>query len=278
MSNPVPIGGNFLLSIDKALVDEISTESGFKLYLAPEYNFETNVSVAGKVAVLPKNAKGDLKEGDEVVFSYHVVSNRSFPNTSELFVPISEGGKYIKIWMNGKGEKLRMMAHQGAISIFWTGTFFDKNGQFVQEKSFQGTEEQVERWAHTNFKFGDCENFTYKNLFTINEKDYWKCSYENIFAKKVGDEIVSIGDRVICEIMDVPVSEKELKKAGILIPASKVKLRYYDRGKVISGGESIGLSKGDIVSFDEKYCEKYSLWGKDYFIIKIRRVEGVWEN
>lgn len=276
--SPSPIHDYCFLSVDKTLVDEITTDSGFKLYLAPEFNFEHNVSVNAKVAVLPKNFNKDLNVGDEVAMSYHVVANRTFPDTTDYFVPVSEGSNAIRIWQNHKGEKLRMIAHMGAIAPFWVGTFFDKNGLFVQEKSIRGTEEQVERWLHSNFKFGDCENFIYKNKFTIDDNEYWKCSYDNVFAKKVNGEIQSIGNRVVCEIIDIPVPQRMLKERGIHIPDSSVAMRYYDRGRCISGGESLGLQKGDIVSFDPQYCEKYTLWGKDYFLIKDHRINGVWED
>jgi co-chaperonin GroES (HSP10) len=272
---PYPLKEKIFLSIDKTLVDEISTDSGFKLYLAPEWNFEQNTTVAGNVSIVPKNFNKDIKPGDEVAFSYSVIANRTFPEHSDYFVLLSEGSPYIKIWQNHKGEKVRMIAHQGAISIFWTGTYFDKHGEFQYGK--QGTEKEVERWLHTNFKFGNCENFIYKNLITVDNKDYWKCPYENIFAKKVNGEIVSIGNRVICEIIDIPVPKRLLKAKGIHIPDSSVQMRFYDRGKVISGGESIGVKKGDIVSFEERYCEKYKLWDRDYFLIKQHRVQGIWK-
>jgi len=273
---PYPIQDKVFLSIDKALVDEISTDSGFKLYLAPEWNFEHNATVSGKVSVLPKNFSKDLKEGDEVAFSYHVIANRTFPDTSDFYVPVSEGSTYIRVWQNHKGEKVRMVAHQGAIAIFWTGTYFDSLGRF--QYGTQGTEEQVERWLHTNFKFGNCEHFIYKNLLTIDNKDYWKCSYENVFAKKVGDEIVSIGNRVICEILDVPIPKRMLKERGMHLPDASVQMRFYDRGKVVSGGEKMGLKKGDIVSFEDKFCEKYKIFDKEYFLIKEHRINGLWAN
>lgn len=273
---PVPIKNNLFVQIEQALVDEISTESGFKLYLAPEWNFEENATVTGKITHLPKDFQGDLSIGDNVAFSYHVVSDRTFPNTSNWFVPIAEPSGSLKLWQNGKGEKLRMMAHQGAISVFWTGTYFNSKGQF--EYGTQGTENQVERWMGQNFTFGNCEKFVFKNKLPIDNKEYWKCNYENVFAKKVGDEIVAVGDRVICSFIDVPANEiiKELK--GIIIPDHTVEFRLYDRARVISGGSGIGLVPGDVVSFNKDYCEKYKLFGKDYFLIKEKRIEGIWEN
>ena len=273
---PVPTQNHALLSVGNALVDEITTESGFKLYLAPEWNLEQNVSVSGKIASLPRNYTGNLSAGDEVAFSYQVISNRTFPNTAHWYVPVSDNEKgAIRIWMNHKGEKVRMIQHMGVINTFWVGTYFNSRGQF--EQGTQGSESQVERWLHTNFKFGTAEGFIFKNKLHLNNQDYWKCNLENIFAKKVGDEIIAIGNRVICEIIDIDVPKKILEQSGLHIPESSVQMRFYDRGRVLSGGEKMGFKKGDIVSFEEKYCEKYELFGKQYFLIKENRINGFWE-
>ena len=273
--NPIPIRKNVFLKIDKALVDEITTESGFKLYLAPEYNFETNATVTGTVENVPRGLSG-VSKGDKVAFSYHVISNREFPNTSDFFVPISEGSDHLKIWQNSKGEKLRMRAHQGAISLFWVAVFFDSRGQFVQEKSMQGTEEQVERWLHTNFKFGNCEKFNYRNLLSIGGQEYWKCNYENIFAKKVKGHVVTVGDRVICKFIEIPIEQRIHEIQGIKLPEKNVAIRLTDRAEVISAPKGSGFKKGDIISFNERYLERYTLWNKEYALIKQSRVEGKW--
>lgn len=273
---PVPIKNKILLRVDRKLIDEIVTDSGFKLYLAPEYNFEDNATVTGVVSALPQNFSGNIAVGDSVAFSYHTISDREFPNTANYFVPICEPNGSLRLYQNGRGEKLRMMAHQGAISVFWTGVYFNSRGQFEPEKSTQGTEEQVERWVHSNFQFGNCEKFLHKNLLTINNEEYWKCGFENIFAKKVGDEIIAVGDRVLCEFIDIPIERRISHIKGIKLPDTKVEIRLMDRAKVISGGEDIGLNKGDIVSFDERYVESYTLWGKKYALIKKSRCEGAW--
>ena len=271
--NPIPVKKNVFLKIDKALVDEIVTESGFKLYLAPEYNFEQNTAVTGKIA---SSKSKDLPTNTEVAFSYQVISNREFPNTSDFFVPISEGSEHLKIWQNGRGEKLRMRAHEGKISLFWVAVFFDAKGQFVQEKSIQGTEEQVERWLQSNFKFGNCETFKYRNLLSIDGKEYWKCSYENIFAKKVKGHVVAVGDRIICKFIEIPIEQRVKEVQGIKLPEKNVAIRLTDRAEVLSAPKGSGYKKGDIISFNERYCENYQLWDKTYALIKQSRVEGLW--
>lgn len=272
--HPVPIRKSILLQIDKALVDSITTDDGFSMYLAPEYNYEQNVTVSGTVTSVSADSIG-VSEGDEVAFSYHIISNREFPNTSDFFVPIAQGGS-LRLWQNARGEKLRMMGHQGAISVFWTGVFFNSRGQFEPEKSIKGTESEVERWMHSNFKFGNCEGFSFRNLFNIGGQEYWKCSHENIFAKKVDDEIIAVGDRVICKFIEIPIPQRIKEIKGIKLPDKDVKVRLYDRAEIVSGGEDLGFKKGDIVSFDERYCEKYTLWGEEYALIKKHRIEGYW--
>lgn len=274
--NPYPIRNTVFLTINKALIDEIITKSGFKLYLSPEYNLEHNVSVSGNVAALPRNYNGSLSIGDDVAFSYKVVSDRTFPDTSTFFVPLSEGNTNVRIWQNGKGEKLRMIAHQGVLDIFWVGTYFNSKGQF--EYGTQGTESAVERWMRTNFTFGNCEKFTFKNLIHIDGKDYWKCPIENVFAKKENGKIKAVGDRVICKFIDVSAKDLIKQVGGIHIPDSAIKIRYYDRGKVQSGGENIGVKRGNTISFEDRYCEKYELFGQEYFLIKEKRVHGQWIN
>lgn len=273
--NPIPLRTNVFLKIDKALVDEIVSESGFKLYLAPEYNFEQNVTVVGEVVSIPKDAAWNIKKGDEVAFSYAVISNRDFPNTSDFYVPLAEG-KSCRIYQNGRGEKLRMTQHQGAISNFWTCVYFDMKGVYDPEKSCRGNEDDVERWMHTNFKFGNCEKFTYRNLINAGGDEYWKCDFNNIFAKKQKDNIVAVGDRIICKFIEIPLKQQVHEVNGVIIPEKDIKIRLYDRGEVVSGGAKSGFKKGDIISFDERYVEKYNLWGTDYALIKRHRVEGLW--
>jgi len=273
---PYPLKNTVLLTINKALIEEITTKSGFKLYLSPEYNLEQNVSVTGKIASLPKSYEGNLSIGDEVAFSYKVVSDRTFPDTSNYFVPVAGGNTNVKLWKNSKQEILRMVAHQGVLDIFWVGTYFDSKGQF--QYGTQGTESEVERWMTNNFTFGNCERFTFKHLVHIDGKDYWKCPIEYIFAKKEGKKIKSVGDRVICNFIDVSAKDLIKQVGEIHIPETAIQIRYYDRATLLDGGKSKGLKKGEVVSFDERYCEKYTIFNKDYFLIKEKRVVGQWIN
>lgn len=273
---PTPLKNYVLLQIDRPIIDEITSSSGFKLYLAPEWNFEWNTGIEGRIASLPRNYDGPLKINDQVTFSYRVVSERELPNTSQYFTEVSEGSNDIKLWANGKGEKLQKIgAWHGAITRIWTGKLFNKKGQF--EVGCQGTERQVDKWLRKNFKFDKPETFTYTNLISLDGVDYWKCSLDNVFAKIVDGEIIPVSDRLICEPIEIPVDQRILEERGIKLPDSSVAMRLYDRARLVAGGENMGFEKGDVVSFEDKYAELYELFGKKYFLIRERRINGRWE-
>jgi len=280
LSKITPIKSTVFLKLDKALQDEIITEGGIKFYLSPEYNPEWNATVTGKIKNLPKLVEqknkhilSQLNIEDEVCFSYSVVADRKFGSTGALFQQVTEDNPYRKEFKNGVGEKIMAVAVNGKISKIWIGTYHDKYGQFVH--GFQGTENQLEKWL-SQFQFGKNQKMTYKNLLSYQAESFWKVDFANIFAKKKGKNIVALGDRVICKPVEKEVSREFLKLNGIDIPASSVKLRYYDRATVVSGGEKIGLKKGDVISFEERFLEKYNIWQQEFFVIKERRIQGKW--
>ncbi len=63
-----------------------------------------------------------------------------------------------------------------------------------------------------------------------------------------------------------------------VLPAWSVVGMFLDRAIVISGGENIGLKKGDIVGFEQKFCEKYTLWGTECFLIKEDRIDVIYQS
>lgn len=263
------------------LQDEIILNGGIKLYLAAEYNFEFNATTTGRVAGLPVIPKGELKEipeqlsnGDEIVFSYQVVAKRKFKTDSERFVPTTEGNPYLKKWINSKGDVITVMAFKAAISYQWIGLVTTRTGERID--GTQGQEKDVERWL-AQFAFGTGEqDFMFSNLFEVEDKDLWKVGYNEIFAKIVDGEIVALGDRVICTPIEIDGTDQVKIMNGIHLPAFSVVARLYDRATVVSGAEELGIRKGDVISFDGNYAEKYDILGKKYFIIKKKRIQGIW--
>lgn len=281
MSSIKPIKENVFLKLNKALQDEIITEGGLKLYLDPNYNPEWNATVTGKIAELPKKIPSkhkhiydQLKVGDEVCFSYAVVSDRTFASAGAMFQQTTEDNPYRRQFKNGAGETINIMAIDGKISKIWIGTHHDKYGRF-SGNGFQGTEGQMENWL-SKFPMGKNQKVVYKNLISYDKQNLWKVGVQNIFAKKVKNEVVAIGDRVICKPIEQDVSRETLALHNLTVPNGNVKIRFYDRAKVISGGKELGLKKGSVASFDERFLEKYEIWGKEYFIIKQSRIMGKW--
>jgi hypothetical protein len=265
--------GTVFLKLDRVLNDEIILNGGIKLFLDPKWNPEWNASVTGVVAALPVNHPANVNIGDEVAFSYRVVADRTAIK-ADYFQPLHEPMPYFKRYINGKGYKLTMVAMPGVISKIWAGTLVDKFGSLID--GVQGSESDADRWM-AQFNFSNAADFKFNNLFNFNGKDYWKADLNEIFAKRVKGKVRSIGDRIICEPIEVDIKHKLELLEGKALPYQNVMIRYMDRGKVVSGGEDIGVEAGQIISFEEKYMERYEFWGKKYLLIKKHRVQGIWE-
>lgn len=267
-----PVTGIFV-SIDKEFQDEIVTPSGFKLWLDGTYNKNFTASVTGKITALPITAKSEqhknilrqLKIGDEVAFSYKVVSDIDYVSDGDQFMPSTEGDEQYREWVTGRGEKLHAycLKNQRTWSDIWIGYHLDRYNQHVD--GIQGSQEDLEKWL-SQFPIGKTDRYTHTNLFEFNGKKYWKCELDQIFAKKVDGKPVSVSNRVICLPVEeqVPLEVKQyLVKFG-----EDAKVRFYDRGKVVSGHTNLdGVKRGDTVMFPERFLEKYEIWGKEYFLV-----------
>lgn len=269
---------NVLISIDKALNDEIVLNNGKKLYLAAEYNVGYNATVQGTVRGLPINNKKEwaktatkLNVGDEVAFNYRVVVNREFlPTTSQFQSVVNE--RHRKEFTNAKREKITMRALPYQGKLIWIGCHISNKNEPLD--GIQGTEKEVERWL-SKFDFSkDCP-YIYKNLIDLDEEKVWKCDFSSIYAKKIGDEVIAVGDRVIMEPIEIDMTQRTNIMNGVHLPEMSVVAEYNDKATVVSGGEKYGLKKGDVVLFDPLYLEKYTFWGKNYFLIRDKRVNAI---
>lgn len=272
-----------LVSIKKAFIDEVTTDGGLTLYLDPSYAKEHNVASLGTITALSTDHKPEynelvsrLKIGDEVAFSYRVVADFAFSSDGAQFIdtmPHNPGT--FKKYTNGKGEWVVIRALPKKVAgMTWVGLYHGKGNVFID--GCQGTEADVSRWF-SQFNLGKTDKYVFNNLIDIDGEELWKVEYSEIFAKKdKGGNIVAIGDRIICEPLDVPLHEQMKALHGIELPEGSILARWQDRARVISGCKKLGLSKGDIIGFDPKYMEKYSLWGKELYLIKHRRVDFLW--
>lgn len=280
MTTPKPIK-NVFCTLDKALNDEIITDSGIKLYLDPTFNPEWNATVSGKVYALPINPDKEYAEmmqqlnvGDEIAFSYRVVSDVRVNAGKDAFTEITKDSPYYRRYTSAKGEWVTVVAMQGVIDKIWVGTYVDKFGDLID--GVQGSEHEVERWL-SQFNMVTDNKLTHQNLIEYTQDiDFWNVKPSEIFAKKVGDEVQAIGDRVILQPIDLVIKPDQAKLVFVNVPeGSDIKIRLYDRAVVISG-EGNDWKVGDTVGFEEKYVEKYNLWGKDYFLVKKKRIQGKW--
>lgn len=279
MIYPSPVS-QVLLSVEAALQETITTDSGIKFFINPDYNREWNVATSAKIAALPINPSpkekyilDSLKVGDEVCFSYQVISDVSFGSDSNNFLPATYDDRYVKEFINGKGETVRVYGlakRSGFKGLTWIGTYQNKRREVID--GVQGDEETVERWL-SKFPFGKTDDYTFNNFFEYSGNDYWKAYPDQIFAKKVKGRWVAIGDRVICKPVEGDVPREILIN---IQHKESVKIRYQDRAEVLSGGKRMNLKKGDIVSFDPLKVEKYKFDNKDYYLINERLVNGKW--
>lgn len=275
MSKIQPIN-EILLSLKKPLQDTIKLNGGLELYLDTTWQHEQHVTCEGIVEGIPTDNpfNGELQIGDEVCFSYSVVAERRFADAGHHFHP-SITSNYRKQFINGKDERINVVCVPGKISKKWVCTFLDGRGNF--KHGFEGTEAEMERWL-AQFPFGDIQGYEFRNLVVYNGKQYWKCEYHDIFAKKVGKKLVSIGEQVILNPINRVIPKDVLKDMGILWTKDKMTLQEVGRAKVISGGRKIGLKGGDIVGFNDRIKQSYRYFGREYYLVKQDSIYGKWQT
>lgn len=278
MPYPNPLS-QVLLVLDKPLQDELITDSGLKLFIDPSYNKEQNVVVVATVVALPINSHpkdkkilDQLSVGDEVCISYSVVADFEFKGDRERYMETTEENPHMKEFANGKGETVKVYAMKKAsgFGVVWVGMHQDKRGDIVD--GVQGSEATVERWL-SQFPFGKTDEYSFNNFFEYKSKDYWKCSLDQIFAKRVKKHLVAVGDRVICKPIDEDVPLSALPST---MHHSNIKIRHQDRGRVLTGGKEKGFKKDEIISFPPTKNEKYNFFGIDYFLVNQNYVTGKW--
>jgi co-chaperonin GroES (HSP10) len=271
---------HIFLNLEKPIQDTIKL-GDLELYLDGSYRPEWNATVVGEVYSLPKNPKGTdgkvvskLKEGDKVLFDYSVVAERKFESDGDYFTEITKDSPYYQKFKNGKGESLLIVAMPGKISHIWVGTYHDKRGNFID--GCQGAEHNISRWK-AQFNFGNTQSFFFKNLVDTGSKDVWKADYRDIFAKVENDELITVGNRIILEPIDIDLPQDVIKEMGV-VDTINAKVRLGDRAKVLSVPDGVNLKKGDVVGFEPQFLEKYEYNNKQYYLIKSYRALGIWED
>lgn len=268
-----------LVTMPAPLVDEIVTKGGIKLYIDPTFSPEFNATVTGKVCGLPTNPKSQDKEivsklnlGDEVAFNYKVVINKKFTHDPEKFTQMIDTPNK-RMFINGKKENIIINGLPYRGDTIWVGVYLSNRGERID--GIQGNESQIERWL-SQFNLSKDTPFVYKNLIHYDNQDVWQTDYIHVYAKKTDKGIESLGDRIIMKEVKVDITERAKIAKGIDLPDNSVILEYTDRGEVVSGGEALGIKKGDVVFFDRGLVEKYRFWDEEYLLIKERRVHFIY--
>lgn len=275
-----------LVSIESAFIDEIVTSSGFKLYLDPTYAKEWNACSVGVVKAISDSHSdefnglvGKLSVGDEIAFSYRVVGDFTFKGDGEQFIDtMPDSPETFKKYTNGQGfwVIVRALPKPSGIGKTWIGVYSNKINEIID--SIQGDEQAVSRWL-SQFNIGKTDRYTFNNLIDVQGQELWKVPYSEIFAKKQKNgTIVGIGDRVLCQPLDIPLHRQVKEMYGLAIPEGSIQARWQDRATVVSNCKKLGLSKGDIIGFQPQFVEKYRLWDKEYYLVKHRRVDFLWSS
>jgi hypothetical protein len=258
-----------LVQVEKNLNDELELANGLKLFFSGEWNWNNNVTCSGKVTHVPHGTT-HIQPDDEVCFSFQVIADRTFTSNKSVFFPVSDGK-----FMNSKGDTIIVYRYKKNSGFDeWTACCLDAKGNPVD--GVQNAKEKDVQKFLSQFAFVNSDEYKLNNLVVIDGKEYWKVEVEDVFAKKVGDEIIPLSNRVICEIIEEDVKHRIEIMEGKILPYQDVKLRHKDRAKVLCGGEKLGLEKGDVIGF--KFSEMYELWGKNYYLVKEKRVLGKWSN
>ena len=264
-----------LLNLATPLQEEIITPSGLKLYLDGTYNKNYTATVTAKIAELPLNYRDKkLKEGDEVCISYQVVYDMDYGSDGKRFMPTTEGNDYFREFVNGRGEKIGLYAlpkRSGLSKAEWVGVYQDKFRNVVD--GTQGHQSKVETWL-AQFPIGKTDDYRFNNFFEFGKHDYWKCDISEIFAKRENGHLIAVSDRVICKPYEEDAPQEVIQQVK---HANSVKIRYQDRGIVLSSPVK-EYKKEQIVSFNPEKVEKYSFYGRDYYLIRHDLINGIWKK
>lgn len=289
MSTPVCIQNHILVELSKAFQDEIISDGGLRFYKDTTFRPEWSVTISGKVASVPlKLTFGDgngqtfdpirpgitqiIKVGDEIIFSYLVVMNRTTTdNIGEVFELQKKKDPYTTVWKNPNGlELVRIYQNNDHYEV---GLFDTKTKEWVDR--IKGFEKDVESFMG---KYMPTENtfFNYGNLLPYENHDYWKVDYPSAIAIKREDGYEMIGEYVLLEPIHEPLRVTE---QGVLEVYNMEQSKDYKAtAKIVSIAEPINgklsAKPNDIIVTDIRYVEKYEIDGHDYWVTRQKYLLG----
>jgi hypothetical protein len=264
---------NFLVELKSALVDEITIAGGTKLYLAAKYNYEWNVSVTGTVLAVPKNERG-IKVGDEIAFSYMVVNDKTWDtlNADKVFALTIDTPNY-KEWTAGNGDTIVKEKHP--LHKLYVGLLYDSKKDITD--TIYDKEEAVDSWLQ-QFNFQNNIEPVNTNLMKYAGKNIWRVNPQFVFAKKTNTGIVAYNDYVALKPVTEDLTTQVSLVTGVKLPNQSVLSRYKDRGEIVGTTNSSEYQCGEIAAIDQRFIEKYDLWGNELYLVKECNVLGVFKD
>jgi co-chaperonin GroES (HSP10) len=123
----------------------------------------------------------------------------------------------------------------------------------------------------------------HRNQFRHDGKYYWKVDMMHVLGYIREEKFVPASGYVF--LKDVPKKEPEMKELGdgvrIYIPEMARTGRQGNRAEVISVGEAKpdrvrpGIEEGEIIIYDDRYAQRYSIKGQDIIILPQEYVAAV---
>lgn len=263
---------NYLVTVDSKYTEEIILSSGIKLFIDPTFSPEQHTTVIGKISSIPIHNKLNLSIGDEIFFSYVVIAQRDYSQVGDVYHSMFEGdNQFFQRYKNGKGHTITIVVMPGIIGQIWVGTHLNERGDLIS--GCQGSESEVSRWK-SQFTIGSGGSFKYKNLLNIEGQERWLVKPELIFAKKKGKKLQPLGDRLILKPIKVEVPKDVLREMKIKIPDSAVYTEHRDKSELQYFDKETGYQKGEIIGYEPKYVESYTVNGEKYQLLRKRRILG----
>lgn len=288
-SVPVCPQNNILVEIPSKFQEEIITSSGLALYKDTTFRPEWNVTISGAVVSVPHKltagGSGEqglwperltinpkVQPGDQVLFSYLVVMDRSESNNAaDVFSQDKHdpnSNPFYTTWSNKIG--LRLVRFYEGNDRYEVGLLNVAENKWISK--FAGTGLAVENWMG-QFTFSETIERTFRNLLFYEGKDYWKVDYPHVFAIRRGKEYEMVWDYVMLR----PVREPMKHKQGLIeVYNMDQGDDHYAVGQVVSIGDTtMPLKVGDKVCTDIRYIERYEVDGEDMWITKQSRLAAI---
>lgn len=285
--NTIPVcpTNNVIVVIDKKFKDVIATQSGLELYQDTTYRPEWHVTITGKVVSVPNKVDGFgwdsrsridtiVEVGDEIVFSYLVVFDMAHTDDrDEVFYEDPIGNPYLTQYSNKADRKL-VVQYRPEDDKFNCAEF-DAKGNIYEIK--EGLTELQRDNFLGGYKFSDTNQIGYNNLLELAGNEYWMVDYGHIMAARRGNMMIPIGGNVI---LDMPI-QKEASVETKIILLNPLKAQQSEHqaeamvlaiGDPVKGEPRIEAASGEKVVFDERYAERYNMWGKDVLVLKQKRL------